>query len=143
MLNIGKGIAYVKNYAYLCQRNQETILLTTKTDKVMKEVKIVKKLFEECDILVMGWKQSNGRHCEWICELAIEIFEDEILDYEVEVVFGVYTDYSEDALLNEKTTFEGGFCDAQEYFREPTTEELVKFYKAKANYYQEKAKKIA
>ena len=110
----------------------------------MKEVKIVKKLFEECDILVMGWKQSNGRHCEWICELANEIFEDEILDYEVEVVFGVYTDYSEDAILSsQKTTFEGGFCDAQQYFREPTTEELVKFYKAKADYFQEKVKKLA
>lgn len=107
----------------------------------MKEVKIVKTLFEKGDVLVMGYK-TDIDECEWICELAEEVCEDEIIDNKVEHVFGFYFEIG-NAHLSKKITFVGGFCETQQYFRKPTTEELVEFYKTKADYYQEKAKKLA
>lgn len=100
----------------------------------MKEVKIFKK----GDVLVMGWKTYNDK-CEWICELAEEVCEDKIIDNKVGHNFGLYLDVN----LAKKITFVDGFCETQQYFREPTTEEIVEFYKTKANYYQEKVKKCA
>lgn len=109
----------------------------------MRKVVVTKNVFEEGDILVMGWNNSN-RYCEWICELAEDRCEDEIINDMVEHEFGFYTKFSEGALSNnEKTIFVDGVCETQTYFREPTTEELVEFYKTKADYYQEKAKKLA
>lgn len=108
----------------------------------MKEIQIIqnKTIFEKGDILVMGWKNSK-EYCEWVCELSEDIDSDEILECSVPNDFGVYTKLSANALLSSQTsTFVGGTCDSQEYFRLPTTEELVEFYKAKAQYYMEKAK---